>query len=471
MRLKPQLFLILLFVSGLSIALVYAFSSWNFSRGLLAYVNSAEEQRFQAMSNSLATAYEENGGWDWVQENPRLWREINGSHFPRQRGRRADPEKPATKPRGKKRSGSGRAPPRLVDANKNFLIGNKSDRGLTWLAITIESTTVGYLGYRKQNQLSSTLDRAFERQQKKSFGQVALAMIALSALLSIPLASRFVRPLLDVNKAVGEISQGNFSHRVKTNRKDELGDLAADVNRMGVALEQNRDARQRWIAEISHELRTPIGVLRGEIEAIQDGIRHPDPTSIDSLHNEVLGLGRVVDDLHTLSLSDVGALDYNFSPLDLAQLIKTQVDSHKPQFEKSGLQISFESFAGATTLDADKLRMQQLVSNMLQNSLRYTNHGGEVVITLQTIENDGKAEQLHLQWQDSAPGVADDHLVQLFDPLFRTDESRNRESGGAGLGLAIVERIVKAHEGTLSASHSALGGVQFDMKFPFHTGT
>ena len=462
MRLKYQLFLTLLAASAVLIALMYVISSWSFSRGFLEYVKQNEKERLAYVSGELIDRYQEEGDWAWA--NRQSLRSIVG--FTNRVVESGDSERS----RGSRR---GRRPLILADADKQILVGRiRPDRPMQWLPLKNDKTVVGYLVTPTFESIDRRFDQVFERKQKKALGLTALAMIVISGLLSIPLAGRIVRPLLTVNHAVGEITSGSYDHRVNINRRDEIGDLANNINLLGTKLEQNRDARQRWIAEISHELRTPLAVLRGELEAVQDGVRTLDEETVESLHGEVLSLGRLIDDLHTLSVSDVGALDYRLEPLNINTFLGNFLDSHQDVFAEKSLSLnrSFDSHTAVAIAQADSQRMEQLFSNLLQNTCRYTNKGGQLHVGLR-IQGSNTAiaaaqETIVIDWYDSSPGVEAEALPKLFDPLYRTEMSRNREYGGTGLGLAIAKRIVEAHQGQITATESSLGGLHIAIELP-----
>ena len=490
MRLKYQIFLTLLAASALLVLAMYVISSWSFSRGFIDYVNQNEISRLSPIAERLVYEYEQNGRtWDWVdasdlrQFNP--GRNSNGKsrQDTRQRlkiddqvngpGRAGQDRPPSPAERSgdnspqTRRSRERRPGPKLVlvDENKSVLVGRLNPKAtMQWVDLTSNDQTIAYLGFPRNPRVDRHFDKVFEDKQKKTFGWTALAMILFSALLSIPLADRIVRPLLKLNKAVDEISGGNYAHRLDSQRKDELGDLASNINTLGMTLEKNRDARQRWIAEISHELRTPLAIMRGEIEAVQDGVRVLDKVTVNSLHSEVMSLGRLINDLHTLSMSDVGALNYQMEALDLSELLETFLTINKPVLAHHAIECSFTK-PDRAQLQGDAQRLEQLFTNLLQNTCRYTDSGGQLHVELHRTIVDGH-EQLEIDWFDSSPGVAASALPQLFDPLFRTDGSRNRELGGSGLGLSIVKRIVEAHDGTISANNSSLGGLHINIRFP-----
>jgi two-component system sensor histidine kinase BaeS len=260
---------------------------------------------------------------------------------------------------------------------------------------------------------------------------------------------------------MGEINRGDYGQRVDTSRRDELGDLSRDVNQLAHTLEQNRIARRNWIAEISHELRTPVAILQGEIEAIDDGIRAFDSTSLKSLQAETTRLSRLIQDLHDLSLSDIGALEYQMMPMQLDTLLLERINSIDAQRIDTGISIDLINNTQQTEILGDSQRLGQLIDNLLQNSLRYTDPNGKIVVELNQLDR-----QLQIRWFDSGPGLADVDLPLLFDPLYRAEKSRNRNHGGAGLGLAIVAKIVSAHQGSISASHSPLGGLEIRILVP-----
>jgi len=226
-------------------------------------------------------------------------------------------------------------------------------------------------------------------------------------------------------------------------------------------LEDNENARQRWIADISHELRTPLAILRGEIEAIIDGVRESNVKSMTSLHQEVIQLTRLVNDLYELSLSDLGALNYKKTELDIVDLVTSSIASFEDSFAQKNIEMQQHLTSQAIMIVGDKERLLQLLTNLLKNTLKYTDPNG--ILKIDISQN---AEQAILNIQDSPPGVSDRDMPKLFDRLFRVESSRNRALGGAGLGMAIVKNIVEAHQGEIEAQNSPLGGLWITIKLP-----
>ncbi|MBX2837497.1 MAG: HAMP domain-containing protein [Gammaproteobacteria bacterium] len=474
MRLKYTLFLALLSLSALLIATMYAFNSWNFNRGFIDYLNEVESEKLDTLAGLLADEYATTGGWVRVANNDRVWNSFTRFRAPNEQtiatgSTRKKPKKSrddADKKPGSRRDG----PPRnggelrviLADASKTIVRGPaRLPSDVVWRPIDVEDNTVGYLGSIPRRELSGTMDRVFAAQQTQGLGYAAIALTGLSALLAAILSTHLVKPIVTIKHAVSSIRSGDFKHRIVTSRKDELGDLANDINHMALSLEKNQKARQQWIAEISHELRTPVAVLRGEIEAIQDGVKELNHEAVESLHSETLRLSRLINDLHDLSSSDIGSLNYRMDSVDIAALIRSRVQA--ADAAKNGKEISMTVNVTDSDLKVfgDEQRLAQLFDNLVQNSLRYTHSGGEISINIGKKDND-----IQVVWSDSSPGVTDEQLPRLFETLYRTEESRNRESGGSGLGLAIVKKIVDAHQGSILADHSPKGGLTLDIRLP-----
>ncbi len=235
------------------------------------------------------------------------------------------------------------------------------------------------------------------------------------------------------------------------------------MNHMAQSLKRLEQARRLWIAQISHELRTPLAVLRGALEAIEDGARQPTPAVLASLREEVMQLNRLVDDLHTLSVADMGGMRCDFQGGDADAWLLRVASRFDAAAQQRGLRLTVPSTAAAVQACWDFQRIDQLLANLRTNSLRYTRAPGEVRVHWQA---DG-AQHLVLTVEDTAPGVPPEDLAQLFEPLFRADKARQRGTEhGSGLGLAIVRSIAVAHQGEVSVQPSTLGGLRFTVRLP-----
>ncbi|HTQ99438.1 MAG TPA: ATP-binding protein [Candidatus Acidoferrum sp.] len=478
---KYKLFFIFLLANGLAYAATYSVWYYNFNRGFLEYVSRIEERQVPALIKGLETFYHDNGSWEAILKDNAIFLNLIAGSIESS----ADADLIEARSRRIKRPVPNRSifqvndwyysseysPARpylqLLDANKHIIRGTPGAPSLdvaTLNPILVDGKTVGYLAVTSRQQLSEQGDLLFKEQQQNDFFKWALELGLLTALLAFPAASFLTRPVRQMVEGARALTSGDYASRIPVRGSDELTQLSEDFNALAKALQQNQQARQQWIADISHELRTPLAVMRGELEAVQDGVRPLNKETLDSLHQEVLHLNTLVNDLHELSLSDIGALIYKKEPLDLADILHTCLDKH---IRAAGSQLRIVLKIRSSLPDeslpmiGDPDRLLQLFDNLLQNSQRYTDAGGELQVHA---HDDGR--HVLVEWLDSAPGVGDKDLAHLFDRLYRVEMSRNRAKGGSGLGLAICQNIVTAHNGTIAANHSPLGGLRLTIAFP-----
>jgi two-component system sensor histidine kinase BaeS len=483
-RIQYKLFLTMLAAAAAVVLCMFLVMRWSFDRGFLRYVHALDQDRLDSLAGRLEEAYAAEGSWRFLKDDPGRWHQLLlASLADRLR------EPPASGPveeggpgemtTRRNRGGYGRramAPPRfspsgagffrrvvLLDGEKHRIVGPPEQEGdMKWKPLAHGGETVGYVGVLPPRILSDIRQMRFVEEQKKAFALIALAMVAVAALLSVPLARQMVRRIRDLAEATHGLASGKFDIRVQSESSDELGQLARDFNTLATTLEKNEQARRQWVADISHELRTPLSVLRGEIEAMQDGVRTATPQAIGSLHGEVMKLGRLVNDLYELSLSDLGALAYRRTDTDLALVLFQALDLYRQEFAARGIALETAPPPGqALPVFADPDRLHQLFANLLENSLKYTDPGGRLQVRIERRE---RRATVHLQ--DSGPGVPASEIGKLFDRLYRVEGSRSRATGGAGLGLAICRNIVEAHNGTIDAFPSPSGGLWVKVELP-----
>ncbi len=516
-----KLFSTLLLATGSVVLCMYLVMLWSFDRGFLDYVNKQDEHKYQSFSQSLASRFKEDGSWQRVTNSGRLWESMLSDSFglparfgpsDRERGgfrppgfsSRPGPQKHNEGSEGPsdlehdlhRRQGNGgpsdfegrghppgfseggfgsRPPPMshdeiirplLLDQDKNVLHGRVKDiADLKLFPIKVMNETVGYVGQLKRKELSDKLDLLFVEQQSKAFMLVAVMMVIICVLAALPVAAHFVKPIKRLSVGTQQLISGHYKTVIEISSKDELGQLSENFNSLANTLKENEQARRRWIADISHELRTPLAILKGEIEAIQDGIRPSGPDAIASLHAEVEHLNHLINDLYELSMSDIGALNYQKAKIDPLSVLANTVDSFRGDFKSAGIALQFnvgDLNLDKVTLLADAARLKQLFSNLLKNTLRYTDSPGTLLI-----EAAISSTELILNFKDSSPGVKESEIPSLFERLYRVESSRNRATGGAGLGLSICQNIVTAHEGKITAKASELGGIWISIILPF----
>lgn len=331
------------------------------------------------------------------------------------------------------------------------------------LPVLLDGQTVATVRMVLVDDAPAGVDARFLQRQYTALAAVSATLLLLAVALAWVLARRWVRPLLAVQAATHRIALGHLDVRLpESPNDDEVAELVRNVNRMASALQQLQGARRRWLAEISHELRTPLTVLRGELDALADGIRPLSPAAVHSLQEEVRALGQIVDDLRELAVSDLGSLSFEHRPVAMQAVLERVQQRFAQRASQAGLVLTLDPAAAAgMQVSGDAGRLEQLLSNLLENSLRYTDAPGRVDIGITRT-----GPTLTLQVQDSAPGVAASHLPHLFEPLYRVDAARSRSNGGSGLGLAICDAIARAHGGQMQASPSALGGLCIRLTLP-----
>jgi two-component system sensor histidine kinase BaeS len=309
---------------------------------------------------------------------------------------------------------------------------------------------------------TADVDAAFLARQYRGIVLTALLLTLLATVGAVWVGRRWLRPVRDVQHAARRVAQGAFDVRLAPHGNDELADLSRDINAMATSLQQLEASRRRWMAELSHEMRTPLAVLRGEVEALVDGMRPLTAAAMLSLQEEASRVTRLVEDFHQLALSDLRALPCSFAPVQPAALLRDALARVQPRAASAGLHLDLDEAGAPPLAHWDPQRIGQLLSNLLENSLRYTDAPGRVVVQLR-LDGAGRAV---LCVDDSAPGVpAGDH-ARLFEPLYRVDASRSRRLGGSGLGLAICRAIVRSHGGHIEAGASPLGGVRVVVTLP-----
>lgn len=469
-----RLFLSILGATCLAILSLFLIMRWSVDREFFRYLGTVDQARLEQIGNELGHRFEERGNWNFLETEPPRW-DISGLATPPERdivqapivkGEELPHGEHQPMPQSFRRRGAGG---RLIvlNVNRKPVLGlYPKNEEVNFRPIIARGETIGYVGLLSSKHFLHPIQVRFLTQQRLALSLAAAGMVLLVMIFSLPLARRLVKPVKAMAAATHEIASGRYATRIPVTASDELGLLARDFNDMALMLDKHEKERRQWVADISHELRTPVTVLQGEIEALLDGIRTITPESIRSLHVEVLRLNRLIQDLYQLSLADIGALTYSMEDLNLAGVLTSSLDAYRAEFGNKGIALTVDIPEKEVTVFSDRERLAQLFSNLFENSLRYTDKGGELAVSLSPTN-----DHVVIEIQDSKPGVPEDCLNRLFERLYRVEGSRNRTSGGAGLGLAISKNIVEAHEGTISAHDSPLGGLLIRVTLPISGGS
>ena len=277
---------------------------------------------------------------------------------------------------------------------------------------------------------------------------LAVAMGGLTFITSQLLTHRVVAPLSEVIVAAQNVAGGDLSARVSVQGPDDLRVLSENFNQMASVLEKDEKERQNMLADIAHELRTPLSIIRGRLEGIMDGIYPADEAHIVSLLDETYMLERLVDDLRLLALAENRQLHFDLKTFDLVALVQRAVSIFTVEAEEHHISIDIENQVDVLEVTADRQRIEQVIGNLLNNAIRYTPEGGRI-----TIQITRSAEKAGLSISDTGPGVPEEELPHIFDRFWRADKSRTRHSGGSGLGLAIARQLIEAQGGTMEAAN------------------
>lgn len=495
-------------------------ANWNFESGFVAFMEAQEQQRLTRLGDDLLEEFERAGG-SWEQVDGRLLNRLlsprrpgqgvalgssselrTGPRLPPREGMpgkmamRPDREPPRNTmrppaepggarssregamrqggppprpgpPKGKRPGGLGgkgaqlNPPTGLYDQNGRHIAGAPDfgdDTQNVVIPLLVEGVAVGELRSLPRQQYRSAEESLFVQRQRNTKWMIGAASLLVAAFIAYLLSSSMQRPIRRMTDGITDLSNGNYDSGLATSRTDELGRLMNDLHRLSTTLGEAQTARRRWLADISHELRTPIAALTAEIEALKDGVRTFGPDRLASLDAQTIRLRRLVEDLYELSLSDVGGLRYNYESVELVAQVSSVVEQVRAS--AVGLEINVVP-ADSFYINADPVRIDQLVNNLLTNAIAYTDTPGSIQVSLK--RQNGR---VILEVADTPPGVTEAECELLFEPLYRREIARDRNRGGAGLGLAICKNIALAHQANIKAYPAAAGGLCVRIDFP-----
>ena len=498
-------FLFLMLATSLSVVVLMVVGMQFFVyRNFSDYVVQQELDSLDGLAATLSKQYSKSNSWKDFKEDPRQWHDMLNSYFPAGAthlppppehipARRAsdnsgniepnpgmtprpenrhenDPERdsvmrgpdrlPGRRPRLMELSEMGRRLS-LFDSDKHVIIGNPAIPEQTFRAIEIDGQVVGWLGLINEPHKLNPTDMSFLKRQSLAFYIIGAIVLMMAVGISVIFSRHLTAPVKRIAEGTRAVRNRRFSTRITVASNDELGQLAEDFNAMAWTLQDHENVRRQWLTDIAHELRTPLAVLRGEVEALQDGIRKMSPQAVDSLHAEIMVLSKIVDDLSLIAKTESGIIEMQPVSVELATVLLTSIARYKTRFEGCGLDLreKIKTDGLHTMGDADKL--SQVFGNIFENIVRYSSSPGTIEVSAEA-END----QIEIMIEDTGPGVPETSLPRLFDRLYRTDSARSRETGGSGLGLSICKSIIEAHQGKIWAENSVSGGLRIIIRLP-----
>jgi two-component system sensor histidine kinase BaeS len=289
------------------------------------------------------------------------------------------------------------------------------------------------------------------------FGALGAVIVAL--LLGILLARTISRPVREVTEATQIVAGGDLGYQVPVRTKDELGELAASFNQMSADLAKSNEQRRQMTADIAHDLRTPLSVILGYMEAFSAGKLKPTPETLDIVYAKGQHLQHLIDELRTLALVDAGELSLDLRPVEPAALLEHTALAHMVQAQEKAIDLRVEVSEELPEIEVDPQRLAQVLGNLVINALRYTPVGGQIILSAAR-----SGQKVLLSVKDTGPGIDPDDLPHIFDRFYRSDKSR-QQNGESGLGLAIAKSIVQAHGGDITVA-STDQGATFTVSLP-----
>ena len=481
--LAARIFVAIAATAVLIIALMAVLVALSMRDGFAQYLLRGELARFDALEQALVLAHApDTSGWPEFASDRKAWDDFVRAHLHVPRGpgfgrpvpHPGLPFPPLNRPSGPPPPGP---PPdagthilgerlMLLGPDGNRIAGALDQSGLfERRAICVDADCTGdsLLGYIRLNApkfFESASDTFFLRRQYASLALSAFIAILVSAAAAFLVARQILIPIRQLELGAKTMASGDYTARIAQDRTDELGQLIGHYNALAATLEQTDKAEREWMSNTSHELQTPLATLRAQIEAVQDGVRPPNAETLAGMHAAMMRLSRLVQDIKILSHTRERGLMTTFQPEDLSQIVREATETARPQLNAKGIDLDLD-LPDRLPLCCDRLRIRQVIDNLLQNAIRYTNSPGRVRLGVLSLGNG-----IQLTMDDSPPVPLVDDLPRIFDRFYRAETSRSRAYGGSGLGLSVCKAIIEAHGGRIAASHSHLGGLRIIVHLP-----
>ncbi|MBB6670106.1 sensor histidine kinase [Cohnella nanjingensis] len=328
-----------------------------------------------------------------------------------------------------------------------------------------EEISASYLNAPPGEQIEILKTYVSGKMQKFGF-ENWIIFIAIGLLISLWISGMLTIPLRKLVAAIERVAKGDLDVNVPVQSRDEYGKVIQTFNDMTLRLREAEDARKRLVADVAHELRTPLSIMQLKLENAQQTGQYVPPEMLLRLHDEVIRLGLFVEDLHVLSLAEAGRLALDCKPLDLSARLEQVVDDVKMEAEENGLEMRFYSNTRPVTVMADARRITQVFINLLTNAIRYTPEGGKISVVIEDKVLDRNAVYTCVSVIDTGIGIPAEELAHLFDRFYRVEKARSRHTGGTGLGLSIAHHLVRAHGGFIRVVSEPDQGTTFTVYLP-----
>jgi two-component system sensor histidine kinase BaeS len=419
------------------------------------YVNQHEKQVYERIGLSLAAAYIDSGGWDnQVTESLPHFAVMNRIYI---EVRNADGNLIAKAPFGDDPTQNHRLFQQL-GVSKVDVIKSK----LVEVPILVRNHRVGSISVAPLTIPGElTGEQQFRISLNRSLAAGGLLATLAAFIISYLISTRMTRSLTSITRAAKNLENGDLGQRVQVDADDEIGQLGEAFNHLAETLEYQERMRKNLTADVAHELRTPLAVIRSHIEAYMDGVMKPDPENLGSIHEEIMRLGRLVNDLAELSKAESGGLELKTADIDLAETVEKVAAGLRPLFQEKNIDLKLDLEPNTVgSFEEDKIR--QVAVNLIGNAIKFTPPGGQVQVSVGSQGDD----TVVMSVTDTGIGIDEQSLSHIFERFYRIEKSRNRATGGSGIGLTIAAELVKLHGGSISVASKPGEGSTFTVVLP-----
>ena len=327
--------------------------------------------------------------------------------------------------------------------------------------IEYEGQVIGTALQTDATLLRNPSERVYVSRTNRALVAATVAAAVVAVGLGFVSATLVTRPLREMMGAVRHIGKGDFTQTVPVRSRDELGLLAEQFNQMSRDLAHANQLRRQMTADVAHDLRSPLTVITGYLESMQEGVLDATPERIQMLYDEAQSLQHLIEDLRMLSLADAGELVLKREAVHPGQLLDHVAGAFHQQAAQNGVDLSTQAERTLPKISVDADRMLRVLSNLVGNALRYTSRGGHIALAARA-----EAGRMLFTVSDDGEGIPAEHLPNIFERSYRGEKARDQNAGDAGLGLAIARSIVEAHGGQITASSAAHQGATFTISLP-----
>jgi signal transduction histidine kinase len=464
-RLRWKLWGSLILIVVVTVGLMAFLTDRSTTREFQQYISNSNMMYTRTLTENIGKFYEQQGGWTGIQE-------VLDSQLMSQNDRL------------------------IVTDSAGMIVGDTSDSWLgenaetiglqNGIPLNVSGQTVGSLyllctgpgagmgrmvgrGCPGSTALSMAEQNFLDR-VTGSLWIAGLIAVAVALLLGLLLTRQITVPVRALTRGARNIAKGDLSYRLAIQSKDEIGELAQSFNTMATSLDTAEQSRKRLNADIAHELRTPLTVIEGTVDGILDGVFEADREHLESIKEQTSLLTRLTHDLRDLSLAESGQLNLELGPLNMVDLLQRKLAQYEVKARQKNITLKLSASSGIPAVNGDRLRIEQVISNLLENAIRHTPDRGSVTVSIEMV-NDDPAHHIDrasmiVSFSDTGKGIPPEHLPHVFERFYRIDTSRSRSEGGAGLGLAIVKQIIQAHGGRVWAESEPGKGSTFYITLP-----